>query len=168
MLLHTANGITETQHSDDGSCWNFRTTPSGGGLFPIELYCVVVDIEGMERGLYYFNAIEHSLYQIECGSDVVDRLSDAMPALGEAIESSNVCFLMNSVLTRIKFKYGERAYRFALIEVGHIGQNILLGAQALGLGGLCVGGFLDDAMNAIIRVDGVTEAVQYCVVVGTR
>ena len=167
-LLYDANGVTSIQHSDDGSSWSLRTTPSGGGLFPIELYCIVVNVEGLESGLYYFNAIEHMLYQIEIGSDVVERLSEAMPALNGAIESCNVCFLMNSVLTRIKFKYGERAYRFALMEVGHIGQNILLGAESLGLGAFCVGGFLDDNLNAIIRVDGVTEAVQYSVLVGNK
>ena len=68
----------------------------------------------------------------------------------------------------MKVKYGERGYRFALLECGHIAQNLLLAAEAEGLAAVPIGGFVDDMINDLMGLDGVSEAVVYVVLAGSR
>ena len=72
--------------------------------------------------------------------------------------------LVSSTLLR----YRERAYRYALLEAGHIGQNVYLAAEAAGLGACAVGAFFDDAVNRLLEIDGVEEAALMLVPVGPR
>ncbi len=53
------------------------------------------------------------------------------------------------------------------MEAGHISQNIALQAVSLGLGSVSVGAFLDDALNNLVGIDGITEAAIYLHAVGT-
>jgi SagB-type dehydrogenase family enzyme len=67
---------------------------------------------------------------------------------------------------RTRFKYGQRGYRFTLLEAGHVGQNLVLAATALGLGSVAVGGFFDCRVEELLSVDGVNESALYAVAVG--
>ena len=69
-------------------------------------------------------------------------------------------------LQRLRWRYRKRAYRYALLEAGHIGQNIYLAATAMGMGACAVGAFYDDAVNALVGVDGMEEAVLYVLAIG--
>ena len=75
---------------------------------------------------------------------------------------------LSVVLPRSSFKYGQRAYRFALLEAGHVAQNLLLAAEGLDLGALPVGGFFDDELNRLLQLDGCQEFVVYLVLMGHR
>jgi SagB-type dehydrogenase family enzyme len=70
------------------------------------------------------------------------------------------------ILQRMRFKYQDRAYRYGLIEAGHIGENLYLAATSMGLGACAVGAFMDDDMNALLGVDGVEEAIVYMLALG--
>ena len=63
-------------------------------------------------------------------------------------------------------KYGERGYRFMLLEAGHIAQNALLAANALGLGACPFGGFIDDDLDRLLGIDGLDEVSLYLIGVG--
>jgi SagB-type dehydrogenase family enzyme len=115
-------------------------------------------------GLYAYEPRSHALKLLREGS-YTDRLS-AATYLAETMETAALCVLLVADFPRTKFKYGERGYRFALLEAVHIAQNILLVAQALGLGALPLGGYVDAQLNAIVGVDGCDQAVVYAVVVG--
>jgi SagB-type dehydrogenase family enzyme len=67
---------------------------------------------------------------------------------------------------RTRFKYGLRGYRFALLEAGHVVQNVLLACTALGLAAVPVGGFYDRPVDALLGADGVNESVVYAVSLG--
>ena len=75
---------------------------------------------------------------------------------------------LTGMFWRSRFKYGDRAYRFTLIEAGHVAQNLLLAAAALRLAAVPVGGFYDRAVDAVLGVDGIYEASLYLVPVGHR
>jgi SagB-type dehydrogenase family enzyme len=68
---------------------------------------------------------------------------------------------------RSRFKYGQRAYRFTLLEAGHVAQNALLAAAALGLAAVPLGGFYDRKVDAFLGVDGLQEAALYLLPVGS-
>lgn len=156
-LLHAAQGITL-----DGV--GFRAAPSAGALYPIELYPVVHDVEGISAGIYHYAVQMHEMERLEAG-DFGGRVTRAglyQGFLGDAC----VCFLISAVFQRTRWKYRERAYRYVLLEAGHVGQNIYLAATALGLGACAVGAFYDQQYNDLVGLDGDEEAVVYVVTVG--
>lgn len=65
-------------------------------------------------------------------------------------------------------KYKERGYRFVLLDAGHIGQNLYLMATALDLSVVSIGGFFDDDVNDLLRLDGVNESALYVIAVGQK
>jgi SagB-type dehydrogenase family enzyme len=75
---------------------------------------------------------------------------------------------VTAMFWRSRFKYGLRGYRFALLEAGHLGQNLLLAATALELASLPVGGVYDRRVDEFLSIDGVNESVVYAFSFGTR
>lgn len=65
-------------------------------------------------------------------------------------------------------KYGERAYRFILLEVGFLGQTISLLAEALNLGSCMLGGYHDSNIEDFLGIDGQLESIQNSIVIGKR
>jgi SagB-type dehydrogenase family enzyme len=78
-----------------------------------------------------------------------------------------VAFVISAVLDRSRVKYGDRGYRYALIESGHVGQNMALLATELGLGCCSVGGFIDDDVNKLLDIQLQSEYALYMVVIGS-
>jgi SagB-type dehydrogenase family enzyme len=164
-LLYFGNGITgKLAPSGQGIVQPVRAAPSGGALYPIELYLAVCNGTDIEPGIYHYVAATHALEQLALG--------DFAPALSEATSDSalfshaSITIILTAMFERTRFKYGERGYRFALLEAGHIAQNILLTSTALDLGGVAVGGFIDDEINEILGIDGVDEASIYMIALG--
>ncbi|HMQ92400.1 MAG TPA: SagB/ThcOx family dehydrogenase [Amaricoccus sp.] len=162
-LLHLCAGLTGSLE-DGPVAQPVRAAPSAGALFPIETYLAASRIEGVEAGVYHYRVDRH----------VLERVSSRAPgpALAEATFDAKLFGQAAAVLIfagafgRSYFKYGERGYRFALLEAGHICQSALLAAAALGLGATPVGGFVDDEVNALLDLDGVDEAALYMAAVG--
>lgn len=142
-LLHAMQGITE-----EGS--EFRAAPSAGALYPIEIYAVVRDVEGVEPGVYHYAVREHALELIKEGdfSQEVTAVGVMQTFLGEA----QVVFVLTAIFQRVRWKYRERTYRYVLMEAGHIGQNLYLAATALDLGCCAVGAFRDQALDELVGV----------------
>lgn len=156
-LLYAAQGVTEPR-------WGFRAAPSAGALYPIETYVVVHNVAGLEPGLYHYAVADHALEQIRTGD-----LRAALVTAGigqEMLGTAQVCFILTALFQRTRWRYRERAYRYILLEAGHIGQNIYLAATGLGLGVCAVGAFLDDQVNDLLGVDGSEEAALYLLTVG--
>jgi len=156
-LLHAAQGITLERLA-------FRAAPSAGALYPIELYPVIHAVEGLSRGIYHYAVREHALEYVRAGDfrGSVTRAGLYQGFLGDA----GVCFVLSAVFQRTRWKYRERAYRYVLLEAGHVGQNIYLAATALGLGACAVGAFYDQQFNSLLGLDGTDEAVVYVISVG--
>lgn len=141
-----------------------RTVPSAGGLYPLELYVISGNVTGRSPGLDHYDPRQHGLTRLASG-DFLQNIAEAI-FVPEALEGAAAVFVLSAMFGRSKVKYGERAYRFALMEAGHATQNLCLAAEAAGLGACPIGGFIDDQMNDLIHVDGVEEAVLYLGIVG--
>jgi SagB-type dehydrogenase family enzyme len=140
-----------------------RPIPSGGALYPLELYTIAVAVDGLERGSYHYHPFRHRL---EClrplaVADVRAALVDPGLADGAA-----ALLVVTAMFWRSRFKYGARGYRFALLEAGHAIQNALLAATALDLPALPVGGFYDRCLDELVGADGLDEATVYALLVG--
>jgi SagB-type dehydrogenase family enzyme len=128
------------------------------------VYCFVLDVEGVQPGLYSYDSAKHALDLISRGEfrDELGKIS----YLPVVMELAGACVVMVPNFPRMKFKYGERTYRFVLLEAGHIAQNMLLMAAALDVGALPLGGFVDNEMDHLIGIDGLDQAAIYAVVLG--
>lgn len=164
-LLHYAYGVTR---DNKGTKFPraFRVVPSGGALYPLEVYFHSAHIVGLEAGLYHYNPSRNNLRLLQKG-DANQRISEAMtqPNIPIALGASLIIFI-TAIFERSVFKYGERGYRFVLLEAGHVAQNINLVSHALGLGCLNIGGFFDRQIDDLLCLDGVTHSTVYLVVIG--
>ena len=147
QLLWAAQGITTM----DG----YRSTPSAGALYPLEIYAVVKRVAEIAPGVYHYlpgtTLNEHSLENIR-PEDPTGFLNQA--SLGQpCVNQCAVAIIITSVTGRTEKKYGTRAERYALLEAGHAAQNVLLQATALGLGAVPVGAFHDDKLKQLVKTD---------------
>jgi SagB-type dehydrogenase family enzyme len=136
QLLWAAQGITDPLERK-------RAAPSGGALYPLDVYALVGEsgVEKTEAGVYHYLPKEHSVLLISKGDR---RREMASASLGQMwMAKAPVIFIITVEYKRTTWKYGERGIRYALIEVGHAGQNLFLQAEALGLGAGIVGAFND-------------------------
>ena len=164
-LLANGGGISRQQDlAATGLVYLMRTTPSAGGLFPLEFYLVTQGVEGLPDGLHHYDVRAHALESLRSGVSV----SALKPLLliYPFIERANIIIFLAAVFHRTLKKYGPRGYRYVLLEAGHVAQNICLSATEQGLGSLCVGGYEDAALNRWLGLDGRCEGVVYSVAVG--
>jgi SagB-type dehydrogenase family enzyme len=164
-ILRSGYGVT-LRAPGPGSTQSLRTTPSAGALYPLDVYCAAFDVDGLAQGLYHFDPFAHVLERLESG-DLRARLADATP-MPEPVQTSACVLIVTAMFRRTRFKYGQRGFRFALLEAGHLAQNVLLAAEALDLGCLPLGGFYDARVDELLGVDGVNQSALYLLPVGRK
>jgi SagB-type dehydrogenase family enzyme len=141
-----------------------RTIPSGGALYPLELFVVAHRVSGLRSGVFRYDAGLHALERHSSG-DSWPAFLDASP-VPELVEGAAAALLVLAIFGRTRFKYGLRGYRFALLEAGHLGQNAVLAAATLDIAALPFGGYYDARLDELAGADGVEESVVYAIVVG--
>jgi len=157
-LLHSTYGITDR---DNG----LLAAPSAGALYPLEIYVAAHRVEQLPQGIYHYLPSDSVLVLRELG-DFRQQLK-AKCVNQDTVADASAVLAFSAVFHRTRRRYGERANRYILLDIGHAAQNTYLAATALGLGACGIGAFLDEDINHIFRVDGATEAVLYLVAVGT-
>jgi SagB-type dehydrogenase family enzyme len=162
-LLQAAYGPTG---SLQGTPQTLRSAPSGGALYPLELYLAGRRVDGLKRALYHYDPLRHRLELLRPLGTAEDGSS--LTPYPELLADSAAFVVVTAMLWRSRFKYGPRAYRFALLEAGHVAQNFLLAAETLGLAATPVGGFYDRLTDAFVGVDGLYETALYVLPVGPR
>ncbi len=164
-LLQAGYGVTHVFESPDGArALPLRAVPSGGALYPLEVFAAVLRVDGLDPGLYHFDPLRQGLEVVSIGLDPAEVA--ALSTYPEIVSECAVLLVVAAIFGRTRFKYGLRAYRFALLEAGHLGQNIVLAATALDLGAVPLGGFYDRPTDAFLGLDGVNESAVYSVAVG--
>lgn len=139
-LLWAAQGITR----DSG----YRTAPSAGALYPLELYVLAGEVKGIPAGVYRYRPRGHSLLPIGKG-DRRSALSGA--ALGQrCVESGAAVLVLAAAFERTTVKYGKRGVQYVHMEVGSAAQNVYLQAASLGLGTVFVGAFDDEGVKDVV------------------
>ena len=138
-----------------------RTAPSAGATYPLEIYLVVGEVEGLEPGIYHYSSSGHSLRSIK-EQDIRNRLSAA--ALEQRmITRAPINIVIAADYVRTTRRYGPKGIRYVHMEAGHVGQNISLQANALSLGTVMIGAFDDQQVREILGID---EEPLYIIPVG--
>jgi SagB-type dehydrogenase family enzyme len=150
QLLWSSQGITE-----DGGYK--RAAPSAGALYPMDVYTVVGHdaVDGISPGIYHYDPRTHSLSLIAQGDhrDELARASLSQIWMAKAPVNLVIC----AEYHQVSVKYGARGERYAMMESGHIAQNIFLQARALGLDTGIVGAFIDAEVKKALRIEAAHE-----------
>ena len=150
QILWAAYGITQPMPNQPGLRGGLRTTPSAGATYPLEIYVIVGNVEGLRAGVYRYVSEEHKLVMVVYG-DVRDELANA--ALGQRmVRDAPATVFYSAVFYRTTRRYGERGIRYVYIELGHSAQNVYLQAEALGLGTGAIGAFVDDRVREVLNL----------------
>ena len=151
QLLWAAYGITKEMNSPSFLRGGFKTAPSAGALYPLEIYIVVGNVTGLEKGIYKYLPDGHFLIKTY-DQDVRGKLAEA--ALGqEFIEQAPVSIVYSAVFSRTTRKYRDRGReRYVCMDLGHSAENICLQAVALNLGACTVGAFSDLMVRNVIMM----------------
>lgn len=158
-LLHAGYGVTGEGPGDV----RLRSVPSGGALYPLDAYVATPAVTGLEERLHHFDPLRRCLETLHA----VDRAAlEPLTPYPDLVAHASAVVLLTATFWRSRFKYGQRGYRFALLEAGHVAQNLLLAATALGLASVPLGGFFDKQVNDLLGVDGLHEAALYVIPIG--
>ena len=142
QLLWAAQGVTDSR--------GYRTAPSAGALYPLELYVVVGRVEGLSTGVYRYVPDGHHLLLVASG----DRRAElAAAALGQSsVRDAPIDLVVSAVPERTTKQYGYRGIQYVHMEVGHVGQNVHLQAVSLGLGTVMIGAFTDERVKQVMAL----------------
>jgi SagB-type dehydrogenase family enzyme len=144
-----------------------KTSPSGGSRHPIEAYVMALSVNGLQRGLYHYDAAAHRLELLHRRATPA-RLARYLNGQWW-FKDAAVLVLMTAVFARTQWKYpASRAYRVVLIDAGHVCQTFCLVATWLGLAPFCTMALADTTIENDLGIDGVTESILYTAGVGAR
>lgn len=143
QLLWAAQGITQGQAG-------FRTAPSAGATYPLEVYIAAGSVNDLPPGLYKYKAQGHELTELAKG-DFRSALHDA--ALRQrCVKDAPVVIIIAAAYERTMARYGERGIRYVNMEAGHSAQNVCLQAVSLRLGSVVVGAFNDESVKRALSL----------------
>lgn len=158
-LAWAAQGVT-----GQAGPFRLRTAPSAGALFPFETYVALRDVQGVAPGLYHLRVRDFCLETLAQGTYAREV---AQGCLDQGfVAQAPVVFVWSAVLRRNMMKYGHRGLRYICMDLGHVCQNVVLAAEALGLGACPVAALYDDELNRLFGLDGQEESVLYAASVG--
>lgn len=143
---------------------SLRTVPSAGARYPCNIHVIVRSVEELEGGVYYYDPLDHCVirHRQDISSTVFHDIF-----LGQKVAvSSNLVIVITTSVSRSRHKYGERGYRYALLEAGHIGQNISLLAEYFGLSACGIGGYCDQTLQSECGISRNSERIVYPICVG--
>ena len=157
QLLWAAQGLTDPS--------GYRTAPSAGALYPLEVYLVAGKVASLPAGIYWYKPRGHEVVKVVEGDK---RSALCTAALGQtALREAPASIVVTAIFERTTQKYRDRGYRYVHMEAGHAAQNVCLQAGSLDLGTVVIGAFDDDDIKKVMQLTA-TEEPLYIIPVGKR
>lgn len=161
-LLWATQGVKEIRGQNYAT---IRTVPSGGARHPFETYLVIQNVEGLKEGCYHYLPMEHQLEYLHPFAD--KNISITQTLVGQSwAEKAAVVFYWSIVPYRCEWRYGIFAHRPALMDIGHVGENLYLACAALQLGTCGVAAYDGDSCAKVFGLDNEEEFMVYTSPVG--
>jgi SagB-type dehydrogenase family enzyme len=163
FLLWATQGVT----SRDVDVSTFRAVPSAGARHAFETYVYCRSVETLEEGVYRYLPLVHGLLFEFTESGMGPRISEA--CFGQRFAGQAAATFFWSVIPyRMEWRYGPAAHRVLPMDAGHVCQNLYLSAEAIGAGACAIAAYDQEALDALLRLDGEGEFVLYLAAVGKR
>jgi SagB-type dehydrogenase family enzyme len=154
-ILYSAYGISKIDklHTDPSIAIYKRVVPSGGALYPMHIYVVVWgNVEKLSKGVYYYSKKKHSIIKIK-EIQSVEEIFKLIPNNESIIKKAILLVIVACNFRRIMQKYANRGYLLALLEAGHIAQNIYLYCTEQNLGAVELASFSDKELSNFLGLD---------------
>ena len=166
-LLHHALAVNHHKVPTQLPHLTLRLKPfaSGGGLYPVEFYLLTPRVDGVDAAVSHYDSRNGGLRVIRDGLPLTTLNRIMTSPFGEGQEPAAVLF-MTGVFQRATNKYGNKGYKFAMIEAGAAGHTVQLVATSMGLKTTFWNAFYDDEVERLLGIDGVTESVITAVLIG--
>ena len=165
QLSYGVSGYSFLKTKGETYRYDLRTAPSAGALFSCELYLAALNIKNLKRGIYHYAPGHNELEILNLTNDVGTMMNESI--IDAAVfQNWAASLIITGTFRKAITKYGERGYRYILLDAGHIGQNIYLAATALNLGVVGVCGFYDDKVNDVLSLDSLDESALYLMLLG--
>lgn len=161
FLLWATQGIRKKV--DDATA--YRNVPSAGCRHALETYLCVLDVTGLETGIYRYLPLEHQLLSVCSDQNLASKLVHAsldQPFPGNA----PVTFIWTAVPYRMEWRYDLAAHKVILLDAGHVCQNLYLACAAIKAGTCAIAAYHQDLMDQLLQVDGEDEFAIYLAPVG--
>lgn len=139
----------------------FRTSPSGGARHGLETYLYIENVDEIEKGLYRYLPIEHKLLWLESKPK-----EDLTKALAGQDFGPAVTFIWTAVPYRIAWRYAHAAEKLALLDAGHVCQNLYIACEAAGMGTCAIGAYMQKELDKFLGVSENEEFAVYASPVG--
>ncbi len=161
-LLWSTQGVHEIRGDNYATV---RTVPSAGARHPFETYLAVNKVEGLQKGIYRYLAIEHQLLFLYEENDIEQKITDG--TLGQRFAgTAAVNFIWSCTPYRGEWRYDYRSHKVMLLDAGHVCQNLYNSCEALGLGTCAIASYDQELMDEMTKIDGEEEFVVYMAPVG--
>lgn len=151
-MLHHAAGVKSSGIAYNVRDFPKRRFPTAGGLQPIDIMLAINDVDGVDKGMYYFDPVEHCLRRIDRGN-LRGKILEATIFAEWMFYAPVVAFLTHD-MARVRWKYGTRGYRFMHVDLGVLVQSLYLAGTALDFSTCAVAAFDDKQANELLRLDG--------------
>lgn len=142
QLLWAAQGITDPK--------GYRTAPSAGALYPLEVYVVAGNVDDLSEGVYRYIPKDHKLEMILAGDKRQELYGVSLQQ--SAVKNAPIVMVFAADYDRTTVKYGDRGIRYVHIEVGHAAENAFLQAIALDLSAVVIGAYYDDEVKEVLNI----------------
>lgn len=162
FLLWATQGIKSIRGNNYAT---LRTVPCGGARHEFETYLMVMNVEGLEPGAYHYLPMLGELEFIADMENIGEQVTLSLCGQGWGAKA-NVVFYWSIMPYRAEWRYGIYAHRVALIDVGHIGQNLYIACESAGLGTCAIAAFDLNICNRMFRLNEEEEYVIYTSCVG--
>ena len=143
LLFYSAAISASKRVPSTGYKYALRVNPSSGNLHPTEFHFLTRGLKGWPDALYHYDPSRHMAEQRGRGDFEMKLISG----------SATIVFVLTSIVWREAWKYGERAYRYCLHDIGHAWQALALSAQAIGCDHFAVGHFVDDDVARMVHLN---------------
>jgi len=154
-ILMLANGVTAKRRYGNQT-QSYRSAPSAGALYPNEIYVAAGIVEGLVPGLYNYQVMDASLVALRQGGQILQEAGSTLTSGSGHVPAASL--LITGIFFRSAWKYRARAFRYVLLDAGHLIENLVLAASAYGYAYSVHYDFDDDDAGHLLGIDGKREA----------
>jgi SagB-type dehydrogenase family enzyme len=144
-----------------------RNVPSAGARHAFETYLLVNRVEGLDLGLYRYIATRHKLLEISKDPNLAIKMKKAAYDQSMLVKCA-IAFVWVASSYRMTWRYGERGFRYLLLDAGHVCQNLYLSAENIACGVCAIAAYHDDEFNDLLDLDSDKQFVIYLATVGKK
>jgi SagB-type dehydrogenase family enzyme len=142
-----------------------RTVPSAGARHALETYLCVLNVKGLDKGLYRYLPLEHELLVEYRDEGAAQKIVGA--AFGQSwMSSAATIFVWSAIPYRMEWRYGLASHKVILLDAGHVCQNLYLACEVTNCGTCAVAAYDQELMDQLLEIDGKDEFVVYLAAVG--